>query len=285
VMMADLNTNDNSTLVSGQEFDISTFANFRDSLYVSAMGSDGTWSLWKAAPTATSFTRIMAMEPIVAMIPVGNKMFLATSSHDEPAIDLYITDGTASGTTWLMTTPGYRYYFNHTVANGKLYFKTHYDQNLYVSDGTVCGSHVVDLGLRAGSEVEAINSKIVFAGYRKDVGEEPFAYATSNDPGSACDEVIHATALAGTQAIGGNENDVQSYPNPFKDELKFRVNGAENESVQVSVFTITGASVQSLRNIKCNEDHIIGESWPAGLYVMKIRKGNEMLTHKVVKHE
>jgi ELWxxDGT repeat protein len=288
VMMADLNPNDNAFVVNGKEDDISTFANFRDSLYVSAVGADGVWGLYKAAATSSSFQKIITMNPIKAMVPVGNKLFLMVYSDDKQSINVHTTNGTAGGTEFLVNVPG-AYYFDHAVINGKLYFKTGWENQMWVSDGTACGTFPTTMGQvsHTTAELQAVGDKIIFAGYEKMTGMEPYAYNTALTPSApACDQAISGRAITSvTTAVSSQENGMQSYPNPFRDEFTFRVNGGENESANVHIVTTTGVTVETMQGIRCNENYSAGKSWPAGLYVMKIDKGNEIVTHKMIKSE
>jgi ELWxxDGT repeat protein len=287
LMMADLNPNDNAFVVNGKENDISTFSNFRDSLYVSAVGPDGLWGLYKAAATSSSFQKVMTMDPVKAMVPVGNRLFLMVYSDDKQSINVHVTNGTATGTQFLVNVPG-AYYFDHAVVNGKLYFKTGWENEMWVSDGTACGTFVTPMGqvTQTTHELEAVGDKIIFAGHEKMTGMEPYAYNTALTPSApACDAAISARAVTSSGAPSGesDENGMHSYPNPFQEEFTFRVNGGENESANVRVITTTGVAVESIDGLRCNENHSLGRSWPAGMYVMTINKGNESITHKVIK--
>jgi hypothetical protein len=94
--------------------------------------------------------------------------------------------------------------------------------------------------------------------------------------------------------VGGEElSDVQIssvniYPNPVQSQSIIELNLENAASVQLSIVDITGRMVyeleapdmQSGRNlISINAD-----SFPAGLYLCRLKIGNEMITKKIIKH-
>jgi hypothetical protein len=81
-----------------------------------------------------------------------------------------------------------------------------------------------------------------------------------------------------------NEQIVTPYPNPFASEFTLRISGAEGERAQVAVFSLTGHPIENLGEIKANADYPnIGATWPKGMYVVKVIRGDEVITQMVVK--
>jgi hypothetical protein len=85
------------------------------------------------------------------------------------------------------------------------------------------------------------------------------------------------------EAIPAVDGIVQSYPNPFNSSVAVTVSGDANATFGLEVLNINGARVMQ-DEFSCNVEHQVGSSsWPAGMYVLKIKTQSQMITKKVVK--
>jgi hypothetical protein len=83
--------------------------------------------------------------------------------------------------------------------------------------------------------------------------------------------------------ITREEKIMTAYPNPFSGDFVLRLEGADDDMAEVNVFTLTGHPVESIGKVKSNTDHPAGQSWPPGIYIVKVNRGGKLTTHMVVK--
>ena len=272
-MLADLNTND-PLLANGMEYDISTLAAFRDSLYISAIGNDGKWSLFKCKGNATAVSKVANINAVKMMVPVGNKLYLFTYGPDQrTGLTLWTTNGTASGTTLVKDLPpseSIQYY----ITDGILYFNLNDGSHLWRSDGTECGTYSFETGVPS-FDLTGISSTLIFNGFIFKLGMEPYIYNTAWVPDSPCDPTL-ANASSDAQKS-------TAYPNPFTDELMLRVPGEDNEFVSVVITTISGIPVEKIEGIHANTDHPIGKSWVPGMYILSVLSRRNISSTIIVK--
>ncbi|MBT1702301.1 ELWxxDGT repeat protein [Chryseosolibacter indicus] len=283
-MVADLNTTD--PVADNLEYDISTLGVLRDSLYISAIGNDGQWALYKTrGASGSGVQRVTKINRIKQMINAGDKLYLLVASADNTASELWVTDGTGIGTTFLKTLPNTGYLYDQQLGNVTYFIPNVYNErNIWRTDGTVCGTYPFDTGLQPISQLGSAGTKLVFGGYTLEYGTEPYALDISSIPQPPCDEELQmASGFVQSAIVGGHEDQLITYPNPFVHQFNFRVNGKENEEAQVDVFTPTGARFDNILNLKCNTDYSIGERWPTGMYILKVKTSEKMLTQKLVK--
>ncbi len=272
-MLADLNTND-PVLASGLEYDISTFVGFRDSLYISAIGNDGKWSLFKSKNYSTTVSKVTNINAVKMMVPARNKLYLFAYGTDQrTGLSLWKTNGTAAGTTLLRELPAsdnIQYY----IVDDILYFNLNNGSSLWRSDGTECGTYSFQTGIPSFN-LTGISSTLLFNGYILKIGMEPYIYNTALIPDRQCD-----TALARSSS---DEQKSAGYPNPFTEDFVLHVPGADNELVNVSIRTITGSPVETLEMISANTDYHIGQAWPPGMYIMKVQSGKNVWSTIILK--
>ena len=282
-MMFNLNTFDESG-DSGHENDIRSFTVYNDKLFFSAIGPDSVWTFFKATSDHT-YEKVADMPAVVHSVVHDGKMFLFPgtdervfgTNEDRPLVQLWVSDGMAEGTQFLTHIEG-RGLVDHAVVGDKLYFNTKYGPNLMRTDGTICGTAVVDVGPQNVYPMEALGDDLVFAGFTPATGSEPFIYRNINaipDPGG-CVESVASAADELSQIL-------TPYPNPFTESFVIKMQGSNGEFAQVSVFTDSGTPVEKF-NVPVNtKDFQIGAAWAKGFYVVKIETNSKLVTYRVVK--
>jgi ELWxxDGT repeat protein len=197
-------------------------------------------------------------------------------------VDLWVTNGTSAGTIQLndmYMEPGD---FSHAFINDILYFGSSASPSLWRTDGTACGTFEVETGTRGAYPISSVNNYLVFGSFSIEAGYEPHAYNTLEAPESPCGEVVAANHVP-DNLMEKEKKIMTSYPNPFVNEFALRVEGGKEGAAEVSVFTLTGEPVERLGIIDTGTDHTIGQSWPPGIYIVKINRDGELTTHMVVK--
>lgn len=273
-MLADLNSSD-PVLADGSEYDIGSLAAFRDSLYISAIDNAGAWSLFKCKGNArTTLSKVADVNAVKMMVPVGNTLYLFAYGPDQhTGLTLWKTNGMRRGTTLVKELPAsdsIQYY----VWDDILYFNLNNGSSLWRSDGTECGTYSFDTGVPSFN-LNGVGPTLIFNGYTRDVGMEPYIYNTALVPAAPCDNAI--------APISSDEQKPAGYPNPFTDEFVLHIPGADNEFVSVLITTMTGHPVEELEMISVNNDHRIGKTWAAGMYVMRVQNGKYVSNTIIVK--
>jgi trimeric autotransporter adhesin len=163
------------------------FSAYTNSSTQSLIQSDGTYS---GTLVLANNVDLSLFEPIRKM--GENKMiFVARSpSHGE---ELWITDGTASGTQMLEISPGAFSYLPRqlTVADGKLFFTATKDiivRKLWVTDGTLSGTHeIAGLAYKDPASLRFYKGMIYLVA--KNASNELSIYRT-NDTGAESKKII-----------------------------------------------------------------------------------------------
>jgi ELWxxDGT repeat protein len=276
-MVIDINTNESANAV---EDDIRTFVVFKNALFFSAMKSDGSWALYKTHGTAGSTQKVIDVGPVVYAVTQGDQLYFFT---EEP-IDgsggkvtaLWKTDGTLKGTTRIYdfeTTIGK---IHHTFVDEWLYFTLSEGSPLWRTDGTTCSTTMVDTGTQGAYPIEAINSTLIFGSYTSEMGQEPYAFDTNQIPSAPC--TAESTATLATEDTG-----ILSYPNPFTNEFAIRIAGDNDELARIRVMTLAGHRIEEIEELRLNTDHVIGQSWAPGVYLIRVEMRNKVKTQMVVK--
>jgi hypothetical protein len=79
---------------------------------------------------------------------------------------------------------------------------------------------------------------------------------------------------------------LEAYPNPFHDELTFRIKNAMTEKIKIRINDTRGMNVYSSANEHSTNEIIqIGKDLPSGVFVVQLLYGEEMLVFKIVKIE
>lgn len=275
-MLADFNTIDPPF-----ERDVRRLQVFDDALYVSALGNDGQYALYKTNGTA-GVTEIVNQFPAIGYSIVhGDKLHLFTAEYRGGIewTNLWLSDGTAEGTHFVKELNAVIGTVSHEVVAGVLYFSTLAGGPLWRTDGTECGTFTIDIGSRGASPIMAIGETLVFGSYDEQAGFEPHAYDLAGAPESPCG------MLAADDVPLGVETQKMSYgyPNPFTNDFALRIDGTEDDRAMVEVFTLHGTPVEDVGEIALNTEHRIGQSWAPGVYLLQIFLGDKLTRHVLVK--
>lgn len=269
--VADLRTDDQEFWVD----DIASLMVFRDTLYISAMDENREWALFKMNEKDVRITKMLNIGEVQNSVVFGKELLLFTRVFNQSGKDimLWSTDGTPAGTKLVRDLAGVPYNANltHHVANGVLYFSTAEGGPLWRTDGTPCGTFVVDIGTRGAFPIGAVNATLVFGSYDEQAGHEPHAYDLAKAPDNPCGQM---NAIQSTSLKEPHGNILTLYPNPFNNESALRIDGKDDESAHLRVFTLFGMPVEDIGEVKANTDYRIGQGWRPGVYVVQVvRRG------------
>jgi ELWxxDGT repeat protein len=262
---------------------------FNNKLYFSAVDNTGHWNLFSTNGTASGTVKIkdMADREIQDMIrkPDNSGLYLFTTTP-EGVNELSFTNG--SSVTFLNNldteyfgTPG-----DYQFINGRLFFITRENlysvepkDNLWISDGTACGTLRVNVGPKSLTSFEQLGSKIIFGGYTELFGRELWSWDIGLAPASPC-----AVSAAGFDvAVVEEEEPVRYGPNPFTNDFVLNVKGDEGETFDVVVHTSTGMQLESHETLPVNTDNRLGQQWTPGVYILRLHKRGQIETIKVAK--
>jgi ELWxxDGT repeat protein len=292
-MISDLRTGDATVPI---EIDIEDAAVMNDSLYFSAKDNTGTWALFRTDGSTVGTTKLRNMNgPGKLFVQLDDKLMIFVERPDVIS-DLWVSDGTMSGTQNIKTLGTRIMEIDPAVVNNVMYFNTsnntwgdyqniEANEALWRSDGTACGTFYFNIGAYRPHPMEALGTKLIFSGYTVKTGAEPYAYNTmlapSNPCGTATDSRIASTSDAQLSTSG---EDIFTFaPNPFINDLRLQINGAETETAQVIVYTLSGSAVELLENVETNREYTIGEHWPVGMYIIRVNIGRKTQAEKILK--
>ncbi|HEY0743217.1 MAG TPA: ELWxxDGT repeat protein [Chryseosolibacter sp.] len=285
-MITDLNANDNAFKVGNyHEFDIAAMQVFRDSLYFSAVDASGNWSLMKTSGTASGIKKVMNLDAVQSMIPVGKSkmlMFVFRDS-DRSHVDLWVTNGTATGTRLIKELNSLFYpSIDYEVINNDVYFMLG-DDKVWRSDGTECGTYPTSLGTVSQKEFGLVGNYLIFSGADRVAGFEPHSFNINQIPAAPCDAMVSANSIDEVEVFASTESIVRQAPNPFNQDFALTVSGKDDETAHIDIYTMSGVAVESLRDLSCNVEYRLGNSWKAGMYIVKINKSGALHTEKIIK--
>jgi hypothetical protein len=89
----------------------------------------------------------------------------------------------------------------------------------------------------------------------------------------------------GTDSFASNaEFSLKVYPNPSTESFKFNYISSSNEDVKVTVYDISGKSIESL-NVEYDaiNDQQIGNNYTPGIYLISLKQGDINKTVRVIK--
>jgi uncharacterized repeat protein (TIGR02543 family) len=81
------------------------------------------------------------------------------------------------------------------------------------------------------------------------------------------------------------KTDLKAYPNPFTSTFQITPIEGETATMFYQVYDVTGKMIES-RSVEANEiaQHVIGDYYPAGMYIVIVNQGAIKQTFKMVKH-
>ncbi|CAA7194719.1 T9SS type A sorting domain-containing protein [Chryseobacterium potabilaquae] len=89
-------------------------------------------------------------------------------------------------------------------------------------------------------------------------------------------------SILGTQEAGHSNNELQIYPNPVKDILKFKL-GNNLKSESIDMYDVSGKILTSISNAK-NINEINISDYPKGNYILKVKASNgKTYIQKIIK--
>ena len=275
-MVADLNTSDPGGIF---ERDIRNLMVFQNELYVSAVGNDGKWGLYKQSDIG--FTKVIDMEPVVYSVAREDKLLLFT---DHPTVrgantNLWVTDGSVEGTHRLLDLETLNGTFSAATVNDVIYFSTSEWGDLWRTDGTSCGTFKIELGTHGAWPINALGETLIFGSFNEEAGGEPHAFHTANAPGSPC--LATTASLASEDNM--QENVFPAYPNPFVNEFTLRLDGNPGDKARIQVLTFYGTPIQQMMEVELGTDYRIGQSWPKGMYVLQVIRGETVQRFMIAK--
>jgi hypothetical protein len=86
--------------------------------------------------------------------------------------------------------------------------------------------------------------------------------------------------------VGGTTSspmEVKIFPNPTTSDFKLQVITADDEAIKVTISDASGRLVKTV-NVNPFESVNLGAELKAGVYMVAVRKGNEVKTTRVVKY-
>ena len=260
-------------------------------LIFTAVTSSGR-ALWKSDGTEAGTTLLKDFFPgaefIRVMATIGNEIFILTSATtSETNFELWKSNGTIPGTIKVKDIQGNAYYsVYYTVLNEVLYFSPFGANQFWRTDGTACGTYMIDRGAAFGFEL--VDSTIFFTGEAlPGVGAELYKYEPEASP---CTTLAsgRSSQQADTESIEATTDEdltvrVSHYPNPFKSNFSISVSGSEGGAYRVEVINMNGVPVEPSRDLSFNVEYSLGSQWNTGMYIMKAVVDGKLVTRKLVK--
>lgn len=250
-------------------------------LIFSALNNENKRTLWRSNGTTAGTSQFAVFERalyVPRLIAATNEEVFFFVQPSDYSFELWKTNGT--GVTHLASFPDQRFEFDENIAmkDGVLYFttKNRVQENLsvYRSDGTVSGTYKIDF-MGDPKRLAASGPYVYLTGITQKEGDELFTINESTSA-SSFDEASVSTPIAYEKEA------VATYPNPFANSVLVRVAGKNEETFNLRVLSIAGQTIEAV-NLRCNDDHYLGNTWPGGMYVLQVRKGNEVITRKILK--
>jgi ELWxxDGT repeat protein len=266
--------------------DVGLMALLGDKLYFSARwaNSDGAQSDLYITDGTNAGTEVIGTRlGITTFMPLNDKMlFIHRELYYDDVTQLWVADGTPGGTTKLADMDQGSYYAYHTYLGNFVYF-TNGSNDLWRSDGTICATAEFDLGVTNVNPISVVGTTLVFGASSKFYGQELYSFQAGGLPEDPCGASLAAARTSTPDMIySGEEKVITSTPNPFKNSFSIQVNNVQGLPAQVEVYSVTGLSVDRME-IPTNESYIMGERWNTGMYILKVRVGNQISIDKVLK--
>jgi ELWxxDGT repeat protein len=257
-----------------------------DEAYFSSRNSAGGTSLFHAEGI-TAVQKIADMLMITKSTLVNNHLLLFGGVDERT--EVYGSDGTTAGTHLLTTlnTPSYSDWVHTAVIGDQVYFSDFMNKSDYVwrTNGTLCGTYPVYPGTSENFGLAALGNDLVFGGYTLKTGNEPYIYRNINALAGtpSCVEETSLTSMSAMESVEEKRAEL-AYPNPFTNSFTFRMDeGKSLEEIEVGIFTIYGMPVENVKNMKSGTEYDLGNNWPKGSYIIKVKTADKTITHQVMK--
>jgi ELWxxDGT repeat protein len=251
--------------------------------------SDGTTA--GTIPIYPFIHDISTGEMLVHVFPGGGQHFyFATTVYMEPAY-LYASDGTAEGTTKVRDLGSFESAGPlHAAFDGqKAYLASGhmYDKFVVRSDGTACGTdyvqvytdyHTVDL---YDFWLAVLDHKLYLNSYTDQYGDELYRYEdNSYTPCASATMMVQSVEAAPEEETTMT---VQAHPNPSERFFTVSMADAEEETFSMEVTGMDGVVIERRDNLGSKSTYELGEQWKPGIYILKIRTGDSVLTKRLIK--
>lgn len=256
---------------------------YRDTLFINHRDNDLVWHF--SFVSGDDLVEIQEIDHIRSHVIVNDKLFMFIRKEipleeGEP-LEVFVKDGNAPAQL-LASIPAPYYQFDYGVVGNMLYFNAESGKNLWRTDGTVCGTSIVDVTAGSPYALEGLGNDLIFGGYVLVTGTELYTYHDVNSiSGPTCPD--EPSSLADNQHDELENMTLAPYPNPFIDSFSLTVNGAETQTVHIAVYTASGYPVERMENLEINSTHRIGASWQKGFYIIKVATADKLHTYHVVK--
>jgi ELWxxDGT repeat protein len=277
-MVQDLSPNDGQDQGSEPwrvEYGIHNLVVHNNQVYLSADDETFANYLWKF--NGTNFVKVAETGQAVYMKSLNGLLFSVEMGYPYGTSDITVSDGTMVEVVGTINT--YEYNLDIATVGNIFYVASVWQDLLYRSDGTVCGTYKMPTGgLTQIGPIEGLGTSLIHSGFTQTIGQEPYVYRNVNSYGTPSCTSAARVSSAETNSV------MTAYPNPYTQEFSLRVEGGEDELIDVAVFTGSGFPVESFRGLKANTDYEhIGANWPKGMYVVQVSKGGVTTVHRVIK--
>lgn len=255
---------------SSDENDVAALANFQGRLYISAIGANGFWQLFRA--NGQSFETFASIGRVFAFITLSDKLFVIHEQDQQLAVS--VTDGTVNGTRTIITQP-FTNYPEWTSADEVLYVKAA-GSELIRTDGTPCGTFTINLGIYQYQHVTAFNDDLIFSAPSPGSGDEPHILRNITQFQPACFEQSDVRVAESKSKM--------SYPNPFVHEFRMQVPGAPGETAELCIRSMQGELMEVHRAVNCSELLSgFGATLQPGMYIIDVKTTHGVFTETIIK--
>lgn len=286
-IMKDIRLNDLGTDTELAVMDMGDMIATSEALYFLAIRGSGVNALWRSdgTPAGTKpYFDIPASTFVDIVASDGNSFYFTVPTDYGVPLQLWKSNGTASGTTKIKDMAGIDFFLEYVVPkklNGVLYFvgytENHY--KLWRTDGTPGGTYQIpfdgtpwELGVSGG--------KLYMAGNSIDFGYQLFLVTDNGIPALARVDAADETefAMQDSRRIG------DAWPNPFTSEFRLLMNGDDLRTYRVSIINNSGETVAT-KDLSYNVENVIGADLKEGLYVLKIQTDEGVVTQRIMKRD
>lgn len=249
-------------------------------IYFTSKNTATSFSLWKSNGTEGGTTPLGNVGVPMRLMDGLQRVYFV--SNDNGVYHFWKSEGTPATTQILHTFNENPYASNEptsTTVNNVFYGG--FTLNLFVSDGTTCGTNSYYMFVGPGPyPLSNLGETLLFGGTDTFVGHEVFTAGSSYfDPG--CN--VSTKTSSQTTVMGENEL-VSLYPNPFQDYLSVYLKGnSQSDNYSVKITDINGRQIESHEKLEYNIPNQIGSTVPAGMYLLVIDEHGKKTVRKMIK--